>query len=810
METTAAKSTYAGLFLTSLATLAYELVLTRIFSVTVWYHFAFLAVSLAMFGMTAGALAIHVFPACFPENETKKQLSLFATLFSVSAPLAFLTHAAMPILLEKSFILSGVGLFAIFFNCFILAVPFVFSGICVCLALTRFPLQVARLYAADMMGAALACLLVVYELSQSDGPSTLLLSAVLAALAAVLFSFERRQSPEMKLALLSFCLLGIVTSVNISQFKNQQSTIFHLLWIKGEQAPKPIYERWNSFSAVRVIGNLKHPFFPTGWGLNPAFVKGPVTGQLYEDIDGNAATAITGFRGRLEEVDYLKSDVTNVAHYLIDGAKVLVIGVGGGRDVLSALVFKQNDVLGVELNDHILEALTQAFGGFSGHLDQLPNVRLVNDEARSYVSRSHEKFDFVQISLVDTWAATSAGAFALAENALYTREAWDTFIDHLSERGLLSVSRWYADRNPAEIYRLVSLASNSLKAAGVKDTRLHMALVKYDPPPTSRSGGIGTMIVSRSPLTQEQLTRLAEACKRLNFRIMLSPDTAIDQNLALIADQKLPVNELEAKFNSAIAPPTDDCPYFFQLAKSPDINNLSAWTQTFTDNLEHMQGLVILGILTVVLSVLLVICVFLPLRIRSTTVRLQDSMPLCVYFLAIGMGFMFIEISQMQRLAIFLGNPSYGLAVVLFTMLTFTGLGSMLVSFLDQKNLLKSPVLRVALICLVIVLVGLATPLMLKHFMSEANTTRILVAICLLAPLGLVSGTAFPTGMKMAASGSKELTPWLWAINGAASVLSSVLAVLASIGFGITFSYYLSCVFYGLAIWAASKLATES
>ena len=517
------------------------------------------------------------------------------------------------------------------------------------------------------------------------------MASALAALAAVFFSMENRQSSEMKFALLSFCLLGIITSVNLVQFRNLQTTLFHLYWIKGAPAPKPIYEKWNSFSAVRVLGDLNHPFYPTGWGLNPAFVKGVVTGQLFEDIDGNASTNITGFRGNLQQVDYLKSDVTNVAHYLIDDARVLVIGVGGGRDILSALVFKQHDVLGVELNDHILEVLTQTFGGFSGHLDRLPNVRLVNDEARSYVSRSKEKFDFIQISLVDTWAATSAGAFALAESALYTREGWDTFLQHLSDRGILSVSRWYSERNPAEIYRLVSLASNALKASGIQDPRQHMALVKYDPPPPSSNGGIGTMIVSRSVLSKDQLSRLAEATGRLGFRIMLSPESAADPNLSLIADQKLPAAELEAKFTSSISPPTDDCPYFFQLAKAPDLQNLQAWMQSFADNTAHMQGLVILGILSVVLSVLLALCVFLPLRIKNSAVQLRDSVPLCAYFLSIGMGFMFIEISQMQRLAIFLGNPSYGLDVVLFTMLTFTGLGSMLTGVLDKKNLVWGP-----------------------------------------------------------------------------------------------------------------------
>jgi len=806
METKADKSTYSGLFLTALATLAYELVLTRIFSVTVWYHFAFLAVSLAMFGMTTGALAIYCLPALFPQKETDRQMSLFATLLALSAPLAYLMHASMPIVLEPRFIFTAVGFFVVFSNCLVLSIPFMFSGICVCLALTRFPNQVAKLYAADLLGAASACLLVAYELNQADGPTTLLVAAVLAALAGICFSFGKRDSREMKSALLSFVVLGLATSANMMQMRSGQDPFFHLLWIKGAIAPKPIFEKWNSFSAVRVLGDPNHPFYPVGWGLDPARIRGPVTGQLYEDIDSNASTQITGFRGKLEEVDYLRADVTNVAHYLLDNAKVLVIGVGGGRDVLSALVFKQREVLGVELNNHILEALTQAFGGFSGHLDRLPNVRLVNDEARSFVSRSAEKFDMIQISLVDTWAATAAGAFALAENALYTREGWDTFLNHLSDHGILSVSRWYPKNNPGEIYRLLSLASSSLKAHGAANPRLHLALVRFE---QKGAPGLSTLIVSRSPLSQAQLTKLQTVCASLNFQIMLSPIADQDKNLVQIAERKLSDDELASHFVTLIAPPTDDCPYFFQMAKAPDMGHLGVWLQFLDDNVSHMQGLCILVFLSFVLSIMLLTCVFLPLKIRAASVRLTDSLPLCFYFMAIGMGFMFIEISQMQRLSIFLGNPSYGLSVVLFTMLAFTGLGSVLCSFLDKRNLIPSATFRMLLICVVIVAVGLLTPYLVKTFMAAETTTRILVAIAALAPLGLVAGIAFPTGMKMAASSSPELTAWLWAINGAASVLSSVLAVLFALNFGISASYYLSCLWYGVAAWAAYTLAKQ-
>lgn len=803
MAIRAAKPTYLGLFLTSLATLAYELVLTRIFSVTLWYHFSFLVVSLAMLGMTAGALVIFLYPDFFTEKETQRHMSIASLLLAITAPVAYLTHASMPILLQGGFVLSAAGLFAIALNCLILSVPFFCSGICICLALTRFPEQLPKLYAADLLGAAAACPLVAIVIAQSDGPSTLLLAAGIAALAAICLAWERPGSRELRIANMTFGALLVATGINIMEFKVAGDSFFRLPWIKGAVAIKPLYERWNSFSDVRIMGDPRHPDPPEGWGLNPAFMKDPQTGQLYEDIDGVAGTAITSFNGNLQQVDFLKYDITNIAHYLLQNAKVLVIGVGGGRDVLSALVFHQNSVLGVELNPNILNALTNAFGDFSGNLDRKPNVRLINDEARSYISRSKESFDLIQISLVDTWAATSSGAFALAENGLYTREGWSIFLQHLSDRGILSVSRWYIDKS-AEIYRLLELACSALQSIGVNDPRSHLILVRYEAPARSITASVGTLLVSRSPFTLDQLAKLRKASQTCGFQIMLSPVQAKDNKLELIADAKLPASELPSQFDSTITPPTDDCPYFFQLARFPDPLKPATWPHSFFEVAEHSHGLFILLIASTVLAILTTLCVLLPLKLKSSSEEPRKALPLCAYFLGIGMGFMFIEISQMQRLSLFLGSPSYSLSVVLFAMLAFTGIGSLLASFMDQKNLLPSATARLALIIAVILIVGLITPTALTTFISANILSRILVSIAVLAPLGLAAGIAFPTGMRMAQSKAAALTPWLWGINGAASILSSVVAVFVAVSFGINFSFYLACVCYAIAACAAS------
>ena len=180
---------------------------------------------------------------------------------------------------------------------------------------------------------------------------------------------------------------------------------------------------------------------PFGWGF--ARVPDTKIDQNFLDIDADAATVITRFNGDLSKLSYLKNDVINAAYLVQPPADVAVVGVGGGRDILSALLFGAKHIHGIEINPAIFEVLTDKFAEFSGHLDRQPGVPLVNAEARSYINHSSDRYDLVQISLIDTWAATAAGGLTLTENRLYTVEAWDDFYRALKPGGMLSVSRWY-------------------------------------------------------------------------------------------------------------------------------------------------------------------------------------------------------------------------------------------------------------------------------------------------------------------------------------------------------------------------------
>ncbi len=377
---------YAGLFLIALATLTFEVLLTRIFSVTMWYHFAFVAVSLAMFGMTAGALLVYLFPGYFTPERAKAQMALFGIWFAVLAVTGINTHLVIPFLAEWS--LSA--LFGVMLTYTAIALPFVGSGICVCLALTRFSRQVSTLYAADLMGAALGCVLLVATLEITDGLTAVYVVAALAAAGATLFAAEAGAFRLRRVGM-ALCLLLVLFSVGHTVLSQRQTPWLRLLWVKGQREEYGDYQKWSALSRVRVAEDTASA--PFGWGMSEAYHPTRLVHQRGVNIDSVALTVMTKFRGDLSEVEHLKWDVTNTAHYLRHNAKVLVVGVGGGRDVLSALAFGQRSVTGVEINRDIFKIVNDRYGDFTGHLDRNPKVTLVNDEARSYLARERGGYE---------------------------------------------------------------------------------------------------------------------------------------------------------------------------------------------------------------------------------------------------------------------------------------------------------------------------------------------------------------------------------------------------------------------------------
>ena len=761
----------------------YEIALTRIFSVSMWYHFAFVAISVALFGMTVGALIVHLFPHRFSDADVKGQLWRCSALFAIAIVVCFVTQLQIPFTPH----LTAAGMLSVVATCLVVSVPFVFSGIVVCLALTRFPGRVNRLYAVDLVGAALGCVLLVVLLAWIDAPSLVLFIGAIAALGALVFALDAGHRRGMAAGAVVVVALVAFGAVNVS-LQGDGRPLVRIMWTKEHRDEAHDFERWNAFSRLTVDGDPKRAPF-----LNMV-------------IDSAAGTALKRYTGDPSETDFLRKDVVNLAHWVRPDSDVLVIGVGGGKDILSALEFDQRSVTGVEINPDILDVTNRVYGEYTGHLDRDRRVSFVNDEARSYLARTDRRYDIIQISLIDTWAATSAGAFALSENTLYTKEAWDVFFDSLEPGGVLSVTRWYEIAGadiPLESYRNAALAAQALADRGVENPRDHMLI--YREPSNAFGTSAATLLVSPEPFAESDIATLGGRAEKLDFTPVLTPERAIDSHFAEIAAPGGPGPALAA-FTEDLSPPTDNRPFFFLMA---DQNTLFS-RQMLKDNLVTRPVLV-LAILALSVLALAALCIALPLvagrRAGRPGMVSKGMLPFSTYFAGIGLGFLLIEIAQLQRLSMFLGNPTYGLTVVLFSVLLFSGVGSMLSERIVRADRARSLVAPLVALLVIVGIFGFVTPHVIRSMAGATTPVRVAIAVALMMPMGLVMGMPFSIGMRAAAARAGTPTAFLWGINGATSVCGSVFGIVIALFFGISAAFWAGALAYGVALVSMGVIA---
>jgi hypothetical protein len=570
--------------------------------------------------------------------------------------------------------------------------------------------------------------------------------------------------------------------------------LFPIHYVKGLDRYAIDYERWNSFSRIAVMKPSRWDV-PV-WSMSSAFSGSLQIPNRALQIDAGAGTALIAFDGDLGKLEFLRWDLVNFVHHLRRDARICVVGSGGGRDILAAKVFGQKQIVAVEINADILNVVNGQFGDYTGHLDRDPIVRLVNDEARSYLARSKERFDIVQVTFIDTWAATAAGAYTLTENSLYTIEGWKTFLDRLEDNGLLAVSRGIGP----ELARLVALGRAALLASGVSNPEQHMVLV------TNRHGiragsfaAMGMLLVRKTPFPQEELAMVRRAAQQLRFDVDLEPGAARTNLLRVLATGQGTDPELSGRVNYSA--PTDDQPFFFNL------HRLATWTLGRQHLLHQEPALLVVDLLMGV-SLLALLCIALPFAFARTAFTRGDF-PLLAFFTAIGAGFMLIEIAMLQRLIIFLGHPIYSLSVILFVLLLAGGIGARLSARVAAEDLRAKGIALLALLTVVVAAAGVMIAPLTAQFQSAETPLRIGVSAGLLAVMGIFMGAAFPLGMRLAAAVRAELTPWLWAVNGATSVVASVLAVVVAMAWGISTSFWAGVASYLLAAAAFALAARQ-
>ena len=680
-----------------------------------------------------------------------------------------------------------------------LSAAFAYSGMCVCLALTKFPSQVSQMYAADLVGAATGCVFLIAVFKVTDGVTAVFLAALLASLASLLFSSQEAGPKSHRTVVLFSSVLAALVIVNTiaASFGRPLLDLFR---VKGKPEGAALYEKWNSFSRLTVFGDPTIPMSPVGDGTSPTYPTDKAICQLRLEIDAAAETTLTSFSGDLSPLDFLQYDVKEIVHYVRPNSKVFIIGAGGGRDVLAALAFKEKSVRAVEMNRDIVATLNKRFGDFTGHLDRNPAVTFVNDEARSYLARTPERFDIIQASFIDTWAATAAGAYSLTENGLYTVEGWQLFLSRLTPGGVVSFSRWFIPGRPQEAYRLTALATATLGRMGISDPRRHIILVRnaWGHDALGVAGGAATMLIGVAPFSDADLDQVEAVARRMRFVIVLSPRQAADANFSSLASES-GLAAVMAKTHLELAPPTDNRPFFFQMGTLGGL--FRAPSPAHYANEGHRRR-DLLGTMLLIVVGLTILCIVAPLWAAGSRLTVQRAGLHVLYFAAIGLGFMMIEVSQMQRLMIFLGHPTYALAVVLFTLLLASGLGSLSTQGAGTRSLPQAGAVRLGILLVVLCAFGMGTQQALVVFRDAVTPVRILVGVGILFPLGFLMGMAFPLGLKAASGDQASSTPWLWGINGATSVCASVLAVIISLYAGISAAFWTGVACYAVA-WLA-------
>jgi spermidine synthase len=797
-----------GIGLISCAVLLIELLLTRIFSVTMFYHLSFMVVSLAMLGLGFSGLIVNLWPAYFRRDRLPLQLSLGSLLFALTSVLAIGIAFRVRVELE----LTTANWLRVGFIYLLCIIPFLAGGLVVALILTHHAAQANRLYFFDLTGAAAGCLIFVPATNWLGAPTAVLLGAAIATVAAIVLA--GKSAPLLRQAATALCLVLLAAAI-----ANTRWNFYDVRVVKGERQPPMLALKWNAFSRVDVKGSVeelwkpRHPVF-AGFSttLDPEF-RIP---ELWLRYDADAATQITRFDGNPARLRHLRYDVSSAPHQMRQYHNVLIIGPGGGRDILTALHMGSGPVTGVEINPLTIQLMRKRFRTFTGGLyTGYPGVRVINDEGRSFVRHSNAQYDLIQASLVDTWAASAAGAYALTENSLHTVEAFEDFMRRLTPDGVIAFTRWFPDP-PEQALRAVAIGVEAMRRQGVMNPAQHVFIVRTNPEDTKQPS-LASLLFKRSPFTQDQLTRLRQWAEQMKFIVAYSPDD-LERDVPPGDFHKLvsPLGEsLIENHPSDISPVYDDRPFFFN--QVPLFSWIAHRLGIATSRVG--EGYLTLGAQTLLISLIVtaactLLLLLLPL-VAAKWGKSEDQAPSlggvsrrravlwAIYFAGLGLGFILVEIVLIQRFSLFLGYPVYSLSVVLFTILLASGAGSYLAG---RSRMQKLPVILAAL-CGALVLYALVLPSLLDAVPGASASWRIATAAIVTAPLGLLMGMPFPTGLRRAGAEASGLVSWAWAVNGAASVFGSTLAVLISMTWGFTTTFLTGAACYAVALGVAAMTA---
>ncbi len=791
---------FTGLLLLSLATLLLELALTRVLSVSLWYHFGFLVISTALLGFGASGVTLALWARLRERADLGRSLASCSLCFACSTLLTFWLMQRIPFdpfsiaVDRRQFLFMPIYLVVV-------ALPFFCSGLGISLLLTRGGREVTRLYAFDLVGAGLGCGLITLVLPRFGGSGSVVIAAFIGALAALSFSWPSQKFLAAGAAVAAILLLAV-------SFRSSQWLPIHVSANKQSSPIRPIYAAWNTLSLVQVVES-------------PAKDGEPGFRRLIIDA-GTAATGMQdlrpGVRTVLQQHPEAIDDDSDIVYIGKPAARVLIIGSGGGNQVLEALKQKAASITAVEINPATNDIVANCMNDYWGGLFHQPEVHLVTDEGRSFLRRSQEKYDAIISVHTISNAAVASGALSLAENYVFTREAFDDYLDHLTPNGIL-----FFTRPEAQIPRLLSTARESFAARNMGSVANHM-FAFTNAAESERSKGrasfAAVFLLQKSEIPPSQLQQIRQVLKDdggngFRPKILYSPDEQADVSSRLYYEIAA-APDLQAIYDRSdaqLAPATDDQPFFNQhmrwsrirwrtivdlfSQKKPDDARMSLEDRPIAE--------VTLLVLLVQSALIAAACILLPLIVfhRQATWE-QRPLAWLGYFAALGLGYIMVEIALLQRFLLFLGQPIYTYAVILAGLLIFSGVGSWIAGRMNQTHSLRrSLVIALAAIAMA----ALITPPVFQFFLGYALGVRVAISLLLVAPLGLALGMPFPLGLRLASAQATSIGAWAWGVNGFFTVIGTVLALILGMIFGFRMVLLLAALCYAGALLVAGRQA---
>jgi len=792
--------TYGGIFFISLATLTYEVSLMRIFSIAQGYHFAFMVISIALLGLGASGSFLMVFPSLV-KKELKKTLFITSFTFSLISLTSYLLINQIPFdPMRISW--NKTQLLYILYYYLLLSIPFFFTGLTISLAITHLHHQVNQIYFADLAGAALGCLLALLVFSLRGATGAIGTVFLLGLFSSLCFSLQCTKKLFSLFPLLLACPFLILIRFETTLFQINISPYKALLVALRYPSAKLLSTKWNPFSRVDVVKSPAARFAP-GLSLNH---QDPLPPQLGITVDGNNLNAITHYKGEKEKLSFLSQLPSALPYYLKELEDVLILEPMGGLDVLMGLYFGVKNIEGIELNPLVVNAVKHDFKEFSGYLYEKEDVHITTGEIRSYLRKSKKHYDLLQLSISNALGASSTGVYGLVEDYIFTEEAFIQYLDHLKNGGFLAIT-CYLLPPPRQELRVVSLIISALGKRKISETQLRLAVI--------RTWGTMTIVCKKGYFNSKEIEKLKTFCHERNFDLVyypgINPEEANLYNqlkeplyykLITQLTEKGSREKLYRDYLFDLSTVTDDRPFFYHFFKWHKLKEVYRSVEGKWQFL--IEGAYLIPIVFIQALFLSVLFIFLPISLASKKSEIRgisrkQAVRVVSYFFWVGMGFMFVEISLIQKFILFLDHPYYAISLVISALLMATGLGSYLSKRLSITKRGGSVKVLLLALSLSIIVYSFVLPYLFHLLLPYSLLSRQCFTLLMIFPLGMLMGIPFPLGIRWLSSISSALIPWGWCVNGCSSVLSSILAVMIALGGGFTFVLYLAACCYGLA-----------